>query len=148
MRNPYSRTLSAYLSKVYSNLKKNKKVHINKRNLSGIDLNKCDTFTQFCHFLDSGNLYANGHWAPQSEFLIFPVAEYDFIGHFESLSGDFDKVAANILKKETGWGVIKEDPGHATNADARMDAFYTRETYDIIYRLYQVDFDMFGYEKR
>lgn len=39
------------------------------------------------------------------------------------------------------------EDAHDTGADAKVRQFYTKEIADIVYDIYRVDFDLFGYER-
>ncbi len=148
VRNPYSRVLSAYLSKVAGKVRLGEKITLNYHRFFGPDFNNGKTFIDFCRFLEEGGIEGNRHWAPQIDFLFFPVQEYDFIGRFECLAKDFEKMVLDFTDKKNKRTVINEDPSHATNADEKIYAHYTREAYDIISKLYDRDFQAFGYQKR
>jgi hypothetical protein len=145
VRDPYSRLLSAYLSKVAAGW--------NREDIRAvIDFDKSDitappSFETFCRSLESRGLYGNLHWRPQVDFLFFPLQKYDFIGRFESIDRDFRSVALAIRGKAE-LDVIEEDATHRTRATDLLSKYYTSDLYDLIYRLYRPDFEAFGYRKK
>jgi hypothetical protein len=146
VRDPYSRALSAYLSKVKGPWKIDQQIRQDVYSTSSLDRGP-PSFEEFCHFLRAGGLYRNHHWWPQVDFLVFPVDRYDFIGRVESIDADFNRLAKRILANP-GYEMLEEDPAHRTGATELMAQYYTPELYDLIYDVYKSDFEAFGYPRR
>ncbi len=144
VRNPYTRTFSAYLEKLSENSKKQSKY---KRKAPKLfrKFSENPSFTDFCRYLESGGLYDNKHWAPQISLLVLPPAEFDFIGKLENIEHDFGVVSTQIpmLKGKR----LMTRLGAVTGASASLDKFYTPGCKDIVYQLFREDFTLFGYEK-
>ena len=136
VRNPYTRTLSAYLDKISRG--KRKPLELAKK--SG----RTPSFEDFCIFLERGGLYDNLHWAPQASALLLPLEDFDFIGHTESLGSGLDSVRKRI-RIETGTSGTVDRRLHSTNANALIREHYTSRCQRIIRTLYQEDFTQFGY---
>lgn len=144
VRNPYSRVLSAYLSKVVGKYQKNKSHHLPNTLRSG------DTppdFVEFCKYLDTYGPYENHHWYPQSDYLLFPVSRYDFIAKLENINQDFATILKKISNGYQDYKFVEEDPSHKTSADEKMKAHYNRQAYDIVFNIYKDDFENFGYDR-
>ena len=75
------------------------------------------------------------HFRPQYTF----IENVDFIGKFENLTEDFEKVCNKIG--------IKSDLLHENKTD-KIDfkTYYTKETADKVYNLYKKDFQLFDYK--
>lgn len=129
VRNPYTRTLSAYLDK------------IERRALRD---NRETSFREFLYSLKAGKLYSNGHWAPQSSLLLLPPEDFDFIGKVESLSMDLPVIEEKIQgtpPRERFKSFLR----NATGANTKLSCYYDAETADIVKLLYQDDFKLFNY---
>jgi len=147
-RNPYDRTLSAYLSKVVAKFAKGKK-GLERRIPKTLLSNGTDappSFEAFCEYLAAMGPYENDHWSPQVDFLIFPVESYDFIARLESIDEDFSVIASRINCNAGTTGMVPEDPIHRTGASSRRKEFYTERLYDLISDVYRRDFELLGYD--
>ncbi len=132
VRNPYTRTLSAYLDKV------------ERRALRD---NRRTSFREFLQSLKNGKLYSNGHWAPQSALLLLPLDQFDLIGKVESL----DSVLPLIEEKVQGSPPqehFKSFLANATGASTKLSAYYDAESAEMVRFLYQDDFTLFNYPDR
>lgn len=129
VRNPYSRTLSAYLDLIVSR---------------GYYKELCLTsFQEFLEFLDGKGLHKNIHWAPQTSFLLLPVDTFNLIGRFEALD-----VAVEEIAKRTGIPIDMARSAyrpHATDAKAKMAEYYSDDAIATVRRLYSEDFAKLGY---
>lgn len=132
VRNPYTRTLSAYLDKV------------ERRALRD---NRKTSFMGFLQSLKNGKLYANGHWAPQNALLLLPAEQFDFIGKVESLDTDLPLIETEIQ------GFPPRKPfksflANSTGATEKLKAYYDTQTAEMVRLLYQDDFKLFNYPDR
>ena len=96
VRNPFSRTLSAYLDKV----------HRKRQGASGLEvvgqvdqMQARDGFRDFLKSLQQGKLFNNAHWAPQTSILLIPVERFDFVGKVESLDQDLSQVLDRLSRQ-------------------------------------------------
>lgn len=129
VRDPYTRVLSAFLDKVKT----------------GKKMRALPDFRTFCQFLDQGGLYANAHWAPQSELLLIPLYHFDFIGRVESLVRDMQ-----VIGERLGFQTVDENERagpNATDAEKLIAEHLDDRSRAIINRLYAADFGEFGYSK-
>lgn len=138
VRNPMTRTLSAYLDKVDQ-----KKPH--GRGFWRWHGERPASFTDFCRYLEAGGLWADMHWAPQHGILLLPPDRFDFIGRFERLEVDL----AEAVRRGFGPGTelqMRHGGPPSTGADVKRAAHMTDEARDILSRLYAEDFRLFGYD--
>lgn len=136
VRNPYTRTLSAYLDKV---LRRQIVPPGLQRRVGG----KTPTFLEFCHYLEDGGLHDAVHWAPQHKMLVLPIEQFDHIAKLESFDADFSIVLQRLGLVER-FEVARHDP-HKTNSDQRRDQYYCDRSREIITRLLADDFRLLGY---
>ncbi len=139
VRNPFTRVLSAYLDKVVrTNSIRYQRWAIKKGQP------KAPTFADFCRYLDDGGLYEDAHWAPQIDCLLMPLAEFDFVGRFENLDADLQKVLERIFPDDNP--VVHMAGPPRTHAGSKLDKHYSEKEIGIVARLYSRDFQMLGYE--
>lgn len=140
VRNPYERIVSCYLDKIRNQETSQKGIvlrHLGKENNDDI------SFNEFLDFLENGGLFLNGHWAPQSEFLVLPLQEYDYIGKLERFNEEFPEVLYKIFKRNIPIVSIKE---HRTKSKS-MSLELTIKQRNRIFNLYKSDFFNFSYPK-
>jgi hypothetical protein len=134
VRNPYTRILSAYQDKISSG-KKNLK--------NSFFADEIPSFSEFCRYLELGGWKDNIHWAPQTSILLLPLKEYNYIGYVESLAEDLtnilEKISNNYIKD------ILNFTQHKTGADDIYRQIYDSQSVAIVAKIYQPDFDAFGY---
>ncbi len=159
VRNPYSRTLSAYLDKV----------HRKKQGTRGLEaIEKVDqnaarrNFLDFLKKLQNGSLFSNAHWAPQTSILLIPYSEFDFTGRVETLDEDLGQVLQRFSgcslstnetvvererAEENSSSVEKINPifSNATGAGSKQAFYYEEESIEIVKQLYHKDFETFRY---
>jgi len=146
-RNPYDRTLSAYLSKVVKRYPKLKPEHPLKQDFGagGGDAVPPD-FEAFCRYLAEGGLRADRHWRPQHDYLVLPIASYDFVARLETIDCDFARIVEHIAPWREDKALVREDATHRTSATSKRAQFYTENSYAIVAELYARDFEIFGYD--
>jgi len=130
VRNPYTRTLSAYLDK------------IERRALRA---GKESSFRDFLLQAKSQRrfLFSNAHWAPQSSLMLIPVEQFDFIGKVESLSDDLAEITRRIRPElEQTLSSFKKN---ATGAGDKLRQYYDDELIALVQDLYRDDFTTFNY---
>ena len=146
VRNPWSRTLSAFLDKIADGL--NKKYDF----VDGFGDNSARGFEAFVSFLAQGGLQTNHHWRPQNEILLLPASRFSHICRLEHLAHDLP-----LALKSTGLTLPPKDrlqkphriesgqQGKVTNASDRLTSYYTPQTARRIYQLFQDDFELGRY---
>lgn len=128
VRNPFTRTLSAYLDK------------IERRALRA---NRESSFGDFLAELRDGRLYSNAHWAPQTALMLYPVEKLDFIGHVENLEEDLATIKRRIRPDLEE--AVTSFRGNATGAGSRLRAYYNDRLVSEVIELFRADFETFGY---
>lgn len=103
------------------------------------------TFADFCRYLDEGHIWADMHWAPQSDFLLLPLDEFDFVGRLENIDEDLPYIVEQIFGKDAVDGVARA--GKKTNTREKLEKAYGPKEVEIITRLYARDFDLLGYDR-
>lgn len=129
VREPFSRTLSAYLDK------------IERRALRA---GKQSSFSDFLSALEKERyLFSNAHWAPQSALMLIPVEQFDYIGKVENLSADLafikQRIRPDIAEPVTSM------KANATGAKDKLIEYYSPELIQKVRDLYRQDFEAFGY---
>lgn len=130
VRNPFTRTLSAYLDKIERWPKRNKKIR---------------SFREFLEGLQTGKLLTNAHWAPQATLLLLPPNHFDYFGKVESLEKDLAFIRSQLLGQSYAPEPVRSATGHATGAKDRLRSYYDNECIQIVQTLYKDDFDLFNY---
>lgn len=139
VRHPYSRILSAYMDKIENRNRSQRKIvaeFLNKQQHDEITLN------EFLNFLENGGLRENAHWAPQTDFLVFPIDQYDYIGKLEKLQQDLMQILAIIYKKNCPIISVNE---HKTDSKSKTKELTPSDKLRI-YSLYMDDFKNFNYD--
>lgn len=142
LRDPYTRTLSAFLDKVM-------KPGTQRRGpwrwfaRHGIE---APTFENFCQYLDDGGLHADNHWAPQVDGIVLPLDRFDMVARLETLQPDLD-----VIHRKLFGAPLDELPRkgpRSTGAAGTTAEHYTPLAADIVSRLYSRDFAELGYPLR
>ncbi|MDX1587465.1 MAG: sulfotransferase family protein [Oleiphilaceae bacterium] len=132
VRNPFTRTLSAYLDKVERRAR---------------DRNRESSFHDFLQGLASGQLYSNAHWAPQSSLLLLPYGSFDFFGKVENLDQDLAFIKARILGDRYQPEPVRAFTANATGAGGKLAAYYDEHCIRLVQSLFSDDFDCFNYSR-
>jgi hypothetical protein len=141
VRNPYHRLWSAYLDKILPSEAVQRKMVIDELKIAA---NKAISFDDFLTFLETGGLRRNSHWAPQTEFLVFPIESYNYIGKIESFKEDLENIMFAIFKtRDVEVISIRE---HKTSSKNRAISM-TENQKQRVYKLYKEDFIQLKYSK-
>lgn len=133
VRNPWDRAYSAYN-------------YLRQGGVSKKDQVWRETFRRYSDFndfvanwMDEDNINLVLHFMPQTFFLkdAQGVVDFDFIGRFESLEKDYDK----IREKIGGEALKKINQSHSSP----YRDIYSKESIDKIRKLYARDIEMLGY---
>jgi len=130
-RNPFTRTLSAYLDKVERRARRNQRE---------------SSFNDFLQDLGNGKLYSNAHWAPQSSLLLLPFEDFDFFGKVESLDSDLNYIRSRITGESAG-EPFKSFRANATGAGKKLGEYYDDRSVRMVLELFQADFELFDYPR-
>ncbi|WP_421981523.1 sulfotransferase family protein [Roseibium sp.] len=145
-RDPYSRTLSAFLDKVargaYSEL----------ACVPGYGDRTVSGFHQFLDFLLAGGTRYDRHFWPQTDLLFQPIERFDCVARLENLHNDLSAFLLKIGVHEsriqdmrTPHEMEQSERGKVTNAAQRMAKFYNEEARTKVAQIYHSDFAAFGY---
>lgn len=146
VRNPWTRTLSAFLDKI-ANGPRDKYGFI-----PGFGDNSQAGFEAFIAFLGSGGLHANHHWKPQTDALLLPASQFKNICRLENLSAELPDALA-----ETGLTLPSpeqlQQPHHIernqhsklNRASNKLHRYYSSATTRAVAKLYAADFMLGSY---
>lgn len=140
VRNPFTRTLSAYLDKIAGRKPQSEPFYDWFRPATPRE----QTFTDFCDFLAAGGLWGDMHWAPQAGILLLPQEVFDFIGRFERLEDDLSEMVRRGFGPEAKLDMRQSGP--TTGASSKREAHFTETARATIAALYAEDFRRFGYD--
>ncbi len=139
VRNPFSRTLSAFLDRF--------RVEKIRRTHGEFSLDP-EGFRQFVLWLDRGGLSRNGHWDLQSKEILMPLDRYTDVLRFESLEVSlpqfFEDVGIDVAELHQV-GAYEGGRKRETNASERLKRFYDDQSMEIVARLLAPDFETLGY---
>ena len=146
VRNPWSRSLSAFLDKIADGL--NEKYAF----VDGFGDNSARGFEAFASFLAHGGLRSNHHWRPQNEILLLPASRFSHICRLEHLAHDLplalQSTGLTLPPKERlqkPHRIESGQQGKVTNASSRLTSYYSPQTARTIYQLFQDDFELGRY---
>lgn len=147
VREPYSRSLSCYLDKIQGHKKNNR-----YRDQLGLPQFKEVSFEDFLHEIeDRKKLLINPHWTPQADIVSVEKIAYDYVGRFENLSLELEKIIQLICVRnnldipELTRNIKRRSP-HQTNAKEKLQSYLTVSSKKMIREIYHEDFDVFGFE--
>ncbi|MCC5915637.1 MAG: sulfotransferase family 2 domain-containing protein [Balneolaceae bacterium] len=138
VRNPYTRLLSAF------RFLKNGGFGEPDRRWAEKNIMQYDTVNDFVmEWLNEESMWSYPHFKPQYSFVcdISEKPEVDFIGKFENIDQDFDKVCS-ILGIENRLKV--RNKGETDNSNWRED--FTNQSIEKVTELYRYDFKVFSYQ--
>ncbi len=148
-RNPYTRCLSAFLSKRQKWAAGSEKY----RDVAGFENDSEEGFAAFVEFLEDGGLYHDKHFWPQCDLLMCPPEYFAHIGKLENLQDDlstvFRSAGLEIPTSAVSNAPHEADQSHAgkvTGANAKARQYYTESLFQRVYELYRCDFDVGGYD--
>ena len=142
VRDPYSRTLSAFLDKVQ---RRRPQARDPMRWFARAGVAQ-PAFEDFCRYLDDGGLLADNHWAPQTEGLVLPLDRFDVVARFETLERDLGAIHARLFGAPVAALPRRGPPG--VGAEAALARHYTPRAAEIVSRLFREDFERLGYPLR
>ncbi len=135
VRNPFARSLSAYLDKVAAGDHRN---YPELRNLQSV------TFESFLRAIaDHDPLLLDVHFRPQHVNLHYPVVSYDAVFYLENAEPMADFLGQIVPEFE----LARFSP-HARGAREKLSTHYNETTIDLVRRIYKRDFLYFGYSRR
>lgn len=144
VRNPFTRTLSAYLDKIAS---AEEGQYLPVAEAVGKSRARDVEFSEFIRFLSEGGLFWNAHWAPQVALLPVNRKRLRFVGKVERLDTDLALLMEHLgLGVEFGGTVSRQD--RRTGSVDRAPEFYTKRLIEEVAELYAADFKAFEYPQQ
>ena len=147
-RNPFTRLLSAYLSKIDKPLKPKAEILAIIKGVSPADIVDLKEVVSFPEFVDAvcsqESAKMNSHWRAQVDQIMVKNINYDFIGRFEQLEDGFKHVMRTI------YGIDNPEltqSKNKTGSGTRLHEYYTDDLIDKIYTKFYDDFNAFEYSK-
>lgn len=139
IRNPWDRLVSAYSFLKQGGMDEADKIWANE------NLSEFDSFRSFVLALKKSNFKAKilkwNHFKPQYLFLLNENGkiEVDFIGRYENLNEDYEKIRMKLGKK---------NKLNFLNKSNRKDytEYYDNELVEIVYNIYKKDINLFNYQ--
>ncbi len=148
VRNPYNRFLSCYLDKI------EKPIHVTEFKQKvlksmGLDEGNIEQHVSFEDFVtvveNQSSLEMDYHWRTQTYLTCHNKINYNFIGKLESFESDFftvgKRLSVDFEKYYTSVTV------HQRHAGKQLEKYYTDDLYSRVYKIYEVDFDSFSYNR-
>ena len=156
VRNPYDRTLSAYVDKVMAPQKdETKRNYIPvaqqiKASFIGGDFREINldetpvSFSEFVAYIANQRSYLmDRHWLHQHLTMWHPHVKFDFIGKLESFSEDF----SYVLRKIHAPRELVASVASRANASRRdKKKYYNKELADKVYAVFKKDFELYEYD--
>lgn len=146
LRNPYSRLLSAYISKIERNLKPKLEILsvINAQNdPHALDITQQVSFEEFVDVVASmDDLEMNPRWKPQAIQTLFEDVSYDAVVYFEDLKAGLSDVWSRIYGESLGDLLPSSN---TTSATSQLGTYYTQRTAQLVQDRFARDFELFGY---
>ena len=138
VRNPYTRVLSAFLSKF------GRKDQQYVRRFRYFDLNPAG-FHDFVSWLQDGGLSRDKHWDLQSKVLLLPLEKFDVVVRIENYSEEMRQLLSFRKLEVSSADTLRHTKG--TGASKHVQSFYTPEIADKVYRMFEADFDALCYPR-
>jgi hypothetical protein len=146
VRNPYTRALSAYRSKIERNLRPKTFILASISGTSPDEITDLTTFVTFREFLEvvaaTPSIDMDIHWRPQVDQLFIGEIKYDLIGRFETLATDFEVVRQRLF---ADLPVGLESPHNRTGASEQVGKYFDRDCERLVREIYKRDFEVFDY---
>ncbi|MCU0907258.1 MAG: sulfotransferase family protein [Rhodobacteraceae bacterium] len=141
VRDPYDRTLSAFLEKVLPG-KRQATRPLRWFRARGIT---APSFEDFCAYLAEGGLYDDNHWAPQTHGLLIPFAAFGTVVRMERLAEDFAALTTRLFGREVA--LPRRGPTTPEARDTRA-RHLTPRARAMLTALYAEDLVTLGYPAR
>lgn len=141
VRNPYTRTLSAYLDKIVINEWERER----RLPALGFDSDSTVGFAEFLERIaDQNPREMDIHWAPQHLLIGAGRNRYDRIFRFEAFREAATRVFAE-LGIDGVEGIVESLPHHATGAGDKLREHYGETEQQLVASIFSEDFERLGY---
>ena len=142
VRNPYTRLISAWRSKVVLCEPGFEYVYRDIRGSLPASSKELITFPEFLDYVErSEPATYNPHWMLQTDHLFYDAFQFSYIGKMEKLSDALKRFQEHL--GETG----RIDVGSSNTTAYKDDVALTDDQANRIYRIYQNDFEKLGYDR-
>jgi len=146
VRNPWTRTLSAFLDKIANG------PHDKYGAIPGFGDNSKAGFEAFIAFLSNGGLQANHHWKPQNDALLLPASHFQTICRLENLSDELPLALANTgltlpdpERLQQPHRIESQQHSKLTRASSKLQRYYSASSIKAVADLYSADFKLGNY---
>lgn len=142
IRDPYTRTLSAFREKFRQQKYKDRwrEFELSPRG-----------YLDFLLWLKDGALAADAHWDLQMNSIAFPLKGYSHVLRFENLEEallDFLKQCNTATTEEFFLESGRKGSLHATGSSGVIEQFYGKESFRLVSEMFEKDFLALGYPFR
>lgn len=138
VRSPFSRLASLYQNKFCDQKSISQKGFEFKDYLGGI-LDRNDSFERFVTKVAGiPDILCDRHFKPQAYLINKESPKIDFIGKFENLNKDYERLRGNFNLKKLN--VVNK------SNDYSLGDIYTQATLDLVAKRYEEDIEKFGYK--
>lgn len=147
VRNPYSRALSCYKSKIEVGIGPKKKLIALRDGVSPeeADMTKHISFREFLELVSSQkSLDMDIHWRPQVDQTMIDIVKYDFIGRYENFSADVAHIIEEVSPNGFEFDIPK--PRNKTKAAQELESYFDADSKKLVQKIYGNDFAAFGYK--
>jgi hypothetical protein len=146
VRNPFSRLLSAYLSKIAKPLAPKAEILAIINGTSVSDVTDLTQSVDFPTFVDvvcaQEQLVLNPHWNLQILQLICEKIDYQKIGKFENIEADFAEICTHIFTRKPPELTLS---ANWTGSTGKVFDYYDEGLIDKVYKKFYDDFHAFDY---
>jgi len=148
-RNPYSRTLSAFLDKVSSG---NNPIF---SSCPGYGVKSPQGFASFLKYLEDDGTKFDRHFWPQTDPLYQPLNQFTCVAKLETFPSDLviflSKIGVQSIsydKLRQPHAIEKNESGKITNTQNKISDYFDEYSCRAIERIYEADFEAFKYSPR
>lgn len=142
VRNPYSRLLSSWRSKILLCEPISKEVYVELRGrMPAADERPTISFAEFVDYAERAcnSSSCDGHWMRQTDYTLFPAMDFNFVGKLER----FDEVLGRLQQH---LGLPQPLVAERRNESLPLGhAGYNEALAAKVYSIYRADFDTLGY---
>jgi hypothetical protein len=142
VRNPYTRLISAWKSKVVLCEPGFEYVYRDIHGSLPHSNNDLITFSEFLDYVEKSDPWTyNPHWMLQSDHLFYEAFDFSFVGKMEKLNDALARFQSHIGT------IARFDVGTSNSSAFKGDVTLTEDQANRIYKIYRNDFENFGYER-
>lgn len=143
VRNPYNRLLSCFLDKIVGK-QYPKRIILQQLGHDSSDLTIDVSFREFVLSVSQQPVsMMDLHWRPQHYQTYQAGISYDLVGRLENFDEDFRRIGQRLSENFSKY--FHHEVRHRTGSGMHLRQFYTPELQQLVYDIYRVDFEHFGY---